>query len=42
MINELLRNLINIENIRSFIDNMIIEIKSKKRHNKLVKKVLKK
>lgn len=39
IINKLLRNLINIKNIRSFIDNIII---SKKEHNKLGKNILKK
>jgi len=42
IINKLLKNLINIKNIESFIDNIIIKIKSKKEHNKLVKKILKK
>ena len=40
MINKLLRNLINIKNKESFINNTIIKIKSKKKHNKLVKKII--
>ena len=40
IINKLLRDLTNIGKVRSFIDNMMIEIESEERHNKLVEKVL--
>ena len=40
IMNKLLRDLINIGKIGSFIDNMMVGIESKKRHNELVEKVL--
>jgi len=40
IINELLRNLINTEKVGSFIDNVIVEIESKKEYNKLVEEIL--
>jgi len=40
MINELLRDLINTGKVGSFIDDIIVRIKSKKRYNKLVKEIL--
>jgi len=36
-----MRNLINIEKIESFINNVIVEIESEKEHNKLIEKILK-
>jgi len=40
MINKLLRDLINIEIVESFIDNIIVGIESKKEHDELVKEIL--
>ena len=40
MINELLRDLINTGKIESFIDNMMVETKSKERHDELVEEIL--
>ena len=40
MINELLRDLINTGKVGSFIDDIIVRTKSKKRYNKLVKEIL--
>jgi len=40
MINELLRDLINIEKTGSFIDNIMVRIESKEGHDELVKKIL--
>ena len=40
MINKLLRDLINIEIVGSFIDNIIVGIESKKEHDELVKEIL--
>ena len=40
IINELLRDLVNMGQVASFIDNMLIEKESKKEHDKLVKEIL--
>ena len=40
IMNKLLRDLINMKKVRSFIDNIMVETESKKGHNKLVKKIL--
>ena len=40
MMNKLLRDLINTEKIGSFIDDMIVGIESKEKHNKLVEEIL--
>ena len=40
IINEILWDLINIGEVTSFIDNIIVETKEKKRHNKVVEKVV--
>jgi len=40
IMNELLRDLINMEKVGSFIDDVIIEIESEKRHDKLVEGIL--
>ena len=40
--NEILWDLINIGEVTSFIDNIIVETKEKKRHNKVVEKVVQK
>jgi len=40
MINELLRDLINIEKVESFIDNVMVRIESKEGYNKLVEEIL--
>ena len=40
MINELLRDLINTGKIESFIDNMMVETKSKEGHDELVEEIL--
>ena len=40
MINEILRNLINIRKVVSFINNVIIEIETDEGHNELVEKVV--
>jgi len=40
MINKLLRDLINKEQVISFIDNVLVGIESKEGHNKLVEEVL--
>ena len=39
--NELLRDLINMGKVRSFIDDIMVRIESKKGHNKLVEEILK-
>ena len=39
MINELLRDLINMNKVTSLIDNVIVETKDKEEHNKLVEKI---
>ena len=41
MINELLRNLINIEKVVTFIDDVIVETKDKEGHDEMVAKVIK-
>ena len=41
MINELLRDLINIEKVAAFIDNVIIGTETEKGHDKLVAEVIK-
>ena len=41
MINNILRDLINTGDITAFMDNMLIKIEDKKKHNEIVKKVLK-
>jgi len=38
--NKLLRNLINAEKIRSFIDNRMVGTESEKGHDKLVEEIL--
>jgi len=38
--NELLRDLINTGKVGSFIDDVLIEIESEKRHDKLVEGIL--
>jgi len=40
MMNELLRNLINIGKVEYFIDNMIVGTESKEGYDKLVKEIL--
>jgi len=40
IMNELLKDLINMEKIESFIDNMMVGIKNKEGHNELVKEIL--
>jgi len=40
MMNELLRDLINRGKMAAFIDNMMVGIKSEKRHNELVEEIL--
>ena len=39
--NEILWNLINIKEVTSFIDNIIVKTEEKERHNKVVKKLAK-
>jgi len=40
MMNELLRDLINTEKVRSFIDDMIVGIDSEEGYNELVEEIL--
>jgi len=40
--NEILQNLINIENVVSFIDDVIVRTKEEEGYNKVVKKVVEK
>ena len=40
IINELLRDLINTEEVESFINDMMVETKSEKKHDELVKEIL--
>jgi len=40
MMNELLKDLINIGKVGSFIDNVIVAIESKKGHDELVEEIL--
>jgi len=42
MINELLRDLINIENVAAFIDNVIVKTESKIEHDELLEEILRK
>ena len=41
MINNILRDLINTEDITVFMDNMLVKTEDKKKHNEIVKEVLK-
>ena len=41
MMNNILRNLIDIGDIVAFMDNMLVEIKNEKKHDKVVEKILK-
>ena len=41
IMNDILRNLIDIGDIAIFINNILVEIKNKKRHDKIVEKILK-
>jgi len=41
MMNELLRNLINTEKVTAFIDDVIVRMGDKERHDKLVAEVIK-
>ena len=41
MMNEILQDLINIEKVVSFIDNIIVETEEKEGHDKVVEKVVK-
>jgi len=41
MMNNILRDLINTGDITAFMGNMLIKIEDKKKHNEIVKKVLK-
>ena len=40
MMNELLRDLINIKQVVSFIDDILVKTESKKGHDELVKEIL--
>jgi len=40
IMNELLKDLINIEKVKSFIDNMMVGTENKESHNELVKEIL--
>ena len=40
--NELLRDLINTGKVRSFIDDVMVEIESEERYDELIKKILRK
>jgi len=40
--NKLLKDLINIGKMESFIDNLMVETESKEEYNELVEKILKK
>ena len=40
IMNELLKDLINMEKVESFIDNMMVGTENKKGHNELVKEIL--
>ena len=42
MMNEILRDLINTGEVASFIDDIIVETGEEERHNKVVKKIVKK
>ena len=41
MINEILQDLINTEEVASFIDNVIVEMEERERYNEVVEKVVK-
>ena len=41
IINKLLRDLINIIKVRSFIDNIMVETETEKEHDELVEEILK-
>ena len=41
MINDLLRDMIEVGDVAAFIDNMIVGIETEKKHNNIVKEVLK-
>ena len=41
MINELLRDLINMKKVGCFIDNIMVGTESEKEHNELVEEILK-
>ena len=41
IINDILRNLIDIGDIAIFINNILVEIKNKKRYDKIVEEILK-
>ena len=41
MINKILQDLVNTKEVRSFIDNIIIEMEEEEEHDKVVKKVVK-
>ena len=41
MMNEILRDLINIEKVAAFIDNVIVEIEDEEGHNELVADIVK-
>ena len=40
IMNELLRDLINIEKVESFIDDIVVEMESEEEHDELVKEIL--
>jgi len=42
MVNEILWDLINIEKVASFIDNVIVETKTKNGHDEIVEEVVRK
>ena len=42
IMNKLLKDLINIGKMESFIDNLMVETESKEEYNELVEKILKK
>jgi len=39
--NELLRDLINMDKVAAFIDNVIVEMEDKEEHDKLVAEIIK-
>ena len=41
IMNEILQSLINTGKVASFIDNIIVRMKEEKKHNKIVKEVVK-
>jgi len=42
MINNILRDLIDIGDVAVFMDNMLVEIKDENKHNEVVEKILRK